>query len=122
MKRTALLQSFDLADKFAVDQINMKFSFSKTALSAKLKVIHLSVKYQLYSSFGNYHPFGKNHAFCRKYLAKSRVGARLFVGGGIVGGNKNSAYMKRTALRQSFDLADKFLVPPAKRSAFGAPC
>ena len=29
MKRTALWQSFDLADKFAVDQINMKFSFSK---------------------------------------------------------------------------------------------
>ena len=73
MKRTALRQSFDLADKFAVDQINMKFSFSKTALSAKLKVIHLSVKYQLYSSFGNYHPFGKNHAFCRKCLMRPKA-------------------------------------------------
>ena len=73
MKRTALRQSFDLADKFAVDQINMKFSFSKTALSAKLKVIHLSVKYLLYSSIGNYHPFGKNHAFCRKYLMRPKA-------------------------------------------------
>ena len=106
MKRTALRQSFDLADKFAVDQINMKFSFSKTALSAKLKVIHLWVKYQLYSSIGNYHALGKCLAFCRKFLAKSRVRARLFVGGDSIRGNTNHrVYENDCPFGQSFDLA-----------------